>query len=286
LVVVRVGVLSYFMAMESFEFYDLYRQYSTVDLINIVREKEKYQAAAVLTAERVLGERDVSSVDQQEADEYFRERETKRMAATAKVDSYKATVADWVEPIARPSAELQPYKWYRIFLVVYGFWYARDLYYIIRYFIAASKFGLGPEDFVFVGVTLALDSLFFVLIFQKRKWGWILLVVEHTYLIFADLAVFVEMSRFKLFLVNAMPNLYGALFHLAMVGFLWRRPMAAFFGVGPVVKKRALGVGLGLGVVFAGFALYSILQNGSPVPLRGKPLSVPHRVQPIVPARP
>jgi hypothetical protein len=237
--------------MDQIEFYDRYRQYSTVDLINIVREKESYQAAAVLAAERLLAEREVSSVDEEEADQYFREKEAKRVVAAARVDSYKATVADWVEPIAQPSAELQPYKWFRIFLVVYGFWYARDLYYVVRFFITARSIGLSLEDFVFIGATLALDTFFFVLIIQKRKWGWILLVVEHTYMIFVNLALFVEVLQIKMIHFNAARNLSWALFNLAMVAFLWRRPMAEFFGVEPVVKKRALGVGLGLGVIFA-----------------------------------
>jgi hypothetical protein len=41
------------------------------------------------------------------------------------------------------------------------------------------------------------------------------------------------------------------LFNLAVVGFFWRRPMAEFFGVEPLIKKRALAVGLGLGVILA-----------------------------------
>lgn len=42
--------------MDQPEFYDVYRQYSTADLINIVREKDNYQPAAVLAAERLLQE--------------------------------------------------------------------------------------------------------------------------------------------------------------------------------------------------------------------------------------
>lgn len=243
--------------MEQLEFYDRYRQYSTADLINIVREKDNYQMAAVLAAEQVLLEREVSSGDQAEADRDFGEKEAKRMAATARVDSYKAAVVDWAEPLARPSAELQPYKWYRIFLVVYAFWYARDLYQVVRFLIQAHRtMGLDLEDFVFIGASLALDTFFFGLIIHKRKWGWILLVVEHTYMIIINLGVFVEMSRFKLFHVNVMPNLYAAFFHLAMVAFLWRRTMAEFFGVGPIAKKRSLGVGLGLGVIIACITWY------------------------------
>jgi hypothetical protein len=113
--------------MDQLEFYNQYKLYSTADLINIVREKESYQPVAVLAAEQLLREREVSTVDQEEADQYLLEKETKRMASTGRVDSYKAAVVDWVEPIVRPSEDLQPHKWYRIFLVVYGFWYARDL---------------------------------------------------------------------------------------------------------------------------------------------------------------
>src|ERR1700722_8979575 len=125
--------------MDQTEFYDLFQQNSTADLINIVREKDNYQAAAVLAAEQLLRERDVSATDEEEADHYFREKEMKRMAATARVDSIKAVAADWVEPLARPSTELQPYKWYRIFLVVYGFWYARDIYRVVRYLIGSRS---------------------------------------------------------------------------------------------------------------------------------------------------
>ncbi len=115
---VRIADIVVIYRMDQLEFYEQYRQYSTADLINIVREKDNYQTAAVLAAEKLLAEREVFAVDEQEADQYFREKEAKRVAATARVDSYKAAVADWVEPLARPSAELQPYKWYRLFLVV------------------------------------------------------------------------------------------------------------------------------------------------------------------------
>lgn len=171
----------------------------------------------------------------------------KRKAATARIDSSWAAVADWAEPLGRPSAELQPYKWYRIFLVVYGFWYARDLYQVVRYFIVTRSILF--EEFIFVGTALAFDTLLFVLIIKKRKWGWILLVVEHTYMIFINLTLYVEMQHFNLLHVNAMPNLYTAFFHLAIVAFLWRRTMAEFFGVGLVVKRRSLGVGLGIGLI-------------------------------------
>jgi len=87
--------------MDQIEFYDLFKQNSTADLINIVREKDNYQAAAVLAAEQLLRERDVSSTDTEEADNFFREKEMKRMAAMARVDSIKAVAADWVEPLAR-----------------------------------------------------------------------------------------------------------------------------------------------------------------------------------------
>jgi hypothetical protein len=272
--------------MDQLKFYNQYRQYSTADLLNIVREKDNYQAAAVLAAEQLLAEREVSSFDEEEADRYFQEKETKRMASTARVGAVKAVVADWMEPIARPSVELQPDKWYRIFVVVYGIYYLRDLYFAVRYFTTAYSIGWNLEDFVVVGGTLALDTFLFVLVIRRRKWGWILLVVEHTVLIFINVSLFVEMSRLRMFHVNSMPNLYGALFHLAMVGFLLRRTMAEFFGVGPVVKKWALGVGLGLGVVFALLALYTIWQNGSPAPLMGKPSPIQRPIDTIVPARP
>jgi hypothetical protein len=42
-----------------------------------------------------------------------------------------------------------------------------------------------------------LDTLLFVLIIKKRKWGWILLVVEHTYMIFINLTLYIEMLHFR-----------------------------------------------------------------------------------------
>jgi hypothetical protein len=76
-------------------------------------------------------------------------------------------------------------------------------------------------------------------------------------MIFIDLVLFVELLQIKMIHVNAARNLYWALFHLAMVAFLWRRPMAEFFGVGSMVKKRTLGVALSLGVLIAWFTWYT-----------------------------
>jgi hypothetical protein len=228
----------------------------------VAREKDDYQPAAVLAAERLLRERDVSTNDEEEADRYFRKKEEKREAAIARVDSYKAAVADWVEPLARPSAELQPHKWYRIFLVVYGFWCARDLYFIVRGLIRTRSIFI--EQLIGYAVTLGLDALMFVLILKKRRWGWILLVVGNTAMIFINLIVFVQMYKMlkmdagilhiRWYRVNTMPNLYGAIFRLAVVAFFWRRSMAEFFDVEPVVKKWALGAGI---VIGAGTALFT-----------------------------
>jgi hypothetical protein len=215
--------------MDQLKYYDRYNQYSTADLINIVREKDHYESAAVLAAEQLLQERKVSFSDQ---------------------------AADGVQPLTRPSAESQPEKWYRIFLVVYGLWCARDLYRVVRYFIQTQQMlGLGLEDFVYNGVILAQDALLFVLIIQKRRWGWILMAAANTMMFFINLTFFVEMLKFRLIGVNAMPDLYSALFNLAVVAFLWRRAAAEFFGVEPVIRKWALGVGFGLGVILSCYSL-------------------------------
>ena len=146
--VVNIEGIVVIYRMVQHEFYDRYKQYSTADLINIVRERDNYQASAVLAAERSVGGREVSAVDQEEADQHFQEKETKRMAATIRVDSYKAAVADWVEPLAKPSPELQPYKWYRIFLGLLRILVCTETFiYVVRYFIDARSFGLNLEDF-------------------------------------------------------------------------------------------------------------------------------------------
>lgn len=245
--------------MDQREFYELYQQYSTADLINIVREKDNYQPAAVLAAERLLQERGVTSVDKEEADQFIREKEEKRMAVTARVDSYKAVVADWVEPLAKPSAELQPYKWYRIFLVVYGLSYGWELYGFIRHLIVTRSILLNLDQIVVEDVSLVWATFLFVLILKRRKWGWILIVVDNTALVLMQLFAFISALPFSRIGVDSTPSLYLAVFHLAFVLFLWRQPMAEFFGVEVVVKKRALGVGAGIGVIFILFALHAIL---------------------------
>jgi hypothetical protein len=218
--------------MDQLKFYDRYRQYSTADLINIVREKDHYESAAVLAAEQLLQERKVSFSDQEEADR--------------------------VQPQTRTPAELRSQKWYRIFLVVYGLWCARDLYRVVRYFIQTQRMmELGLEDLVYNGVILAQDALLFVLIIQKRRWGWILMAAVNTMMFFINLTFFVEMLKFRLIGVNAMPDLYSALFNLAVVAFLWRRATAEFFGVEPVIRRWALGVGFGVGVILSGYSLFT-----------------------------
>ena len=236
--------------MDQQEFYDRYRQYSTADLIIIIREKDSYQPAAVLAAEQLLQEREVSSVDEEGADQYFREREAKRMVATAKVDSYKATVADWVEPLARPAAELQPYKWYRLFLVAYGVLYLINWYGFLREQFSGRGFDFYSRVFEVTG--LLLDSLIFVLVIKRHRWGWMLLVVQNTILMIERGVWIGESVRFIRFGgFNPVHDGFIMLINFAFVMWLWRKPMADFFGVRAFEKKRTLGVGIVLGLIMS-----------------------------------
>jgi hypothetical protein len=244
--------------MDQIEFYDLFKQNSTADLINIVREKDNYQAAAVLAAEQLLRERDVSSTDTEEADNFFREKEMKRMAATARVDSIKAVAADWVEPLARPSTEFQPYKWYRIFLVVYGLSFGWALYKFVRHLIMTRSIAANLFDFTIEDISLALNALILVLLLKRNKWGWILLVVNYTSGMIMQFFAYGSNLHFGRRIVDPTPSLYLGFFYLVIVVFLWRQQMAEFFGVEPVVKRRSLGVGIGIGLIFVLFGLYQL----------------------------
>lgn len=77
-----------------FEFYERFAAYSSADLIIIVRQPDQYQAEAIAAAERILQERDISETDREQAEQFFRNEESAKMAREERLQSYRDKVVD------------------------------------------------------------------------------------------------------------------------------------------------------------------------------------------------
>src|SRR5258706_9951666 len=95
----------------NFDFYDKYQQYSTVELLKIVKKAADYQPEAVDAARNILAQRPITQHELGEADHLVKKEEKEAKAFSNKIDSYKEKAADFFEPIINPGVEVKPVKW-------------------------------------------------------------------------------------------------------------------------------------------------------------------------------
>ncbi|OQP66842.1 hypothetical protein A3860_00280 [Niastella vici] len=92
----------------TFDFYQQYKDYSTTDLLKIVKRPAEYQPAAVEAATQLLSERPVTSEEMQFVDQYFQDLEDSAKAKKEKIDALKNEATDLLEPILQPGENVEP----------------------------------------------------------------------------------------------------------------------------------------------------------------------------------
>jgi len=235
-----------------FEFYERFAAYSTADLIIIVRQPDQYQAEAIAAAERILQERDISETDREQAEQFFRNEESAKMAREERLQSYRDKVVDFAEPLLMPQAEVSPWKWYRLFLTGYILIYIRAFYYFVRTEIMILRHGLELGWFILADFAdIAYLSVVLYLLVKKNRWGWILLFVGSV----CEIAInFIQLEQLYKYRGVVRPNVgnvaFEILFPILLVFFLWKRSITDFFRVDAIIRKRSLLAGVAIGVVY------------------------------------
>lgn len=238
------------------DFYKEFSNYTTVELLIITREPEKYQSAAIKTAELLLQQRDITPSERQEADEHFSQQADAESIRLKRMNNYKEQVANVLEPVIVPNTPFDPAKWFRLFLWSYGLFYAWVLYKVVKaqvqFYQCENCKGYptvwgGPVNAIFL-------TIVFFLLLKNKRWGWILLMVSNISAIITGVIQLQVLYKYRNVLPISPPSMIVTLgLPVLYVVFLWRPSMAAFFGVNVRDKRRSAWAGVAVGLLYSGF---------------------------------
>lgn len=223
------------------DFYQLYKDYSNLELLKIVKRPTEYQPAAVAIATQILNERQVTTEEIQLVDQHFHDIDNTTKAKKEKIDALKGKATDFFEPVLHPSENVEPNKWVNILLFVIAIQYAWSLFGTVRRLISFlpcdnCSFGI---TFFAEFLTLLYVPLIFFLLFKRRRWGWILLFADNLF------SLILRVSQSYLFFKyqsihhgDTTSFLLPIFIKAAFVFFLWRDPIANHFGIAHETKKK------------------------------------------------
>ena len=81
------------------DFYEIYKSFSTTELLKIVHRPDGFQPEAVEAARRHLSERDIAPEDQVAVRTFYEEKDRIAMAKAEKIDRLKEQAADLLLPV-------------------------------------------------------------------------------------------------------------------------------------------------------------------------------------------
>lgn len=102
-----------------FDYYEIDKEYSTSELLQIVHRPDGYQPEANEAAHRHLSERERTPEDQAAVQALFDQKDRNARLKSEKIDHFKAQAADLLQPIIKPGPNVPPHKWLSLFLLVF-----------------------------------------------------------------------------------------------------------------------------------------------------------------------
>lgn len=154
-----------------FNFYELYKSSTTVELLTIVAQPEKYQPAAVDAAKLILRERKVSEAEEIQAAEAIAARQPK-----GKKGIEEKSLSELLDPLTESGWDRPIERKLYIFLAIVSIYYSWEAYTSLQ----GILIGLTDETFrrfiIPDGLrfTLIITMLYFL--WNRAAWGWRLLL--------------------------------------------------------------------------------------------------------------
>ena len=233
-----------------FDFYTLYKDFSTAELLTITQRPDEYQPEAVEAANLRLSERNIAHEDQVAVQAFYAESDRAANRKTERIDQLKGQAADLFQPVFQPSSEVAPQKWFRLFLLVLGLQYGWSL---IQTLIAVYKTiaGQGSDRFdlfflIDIGTIIYLPY-FYYLLYKRKRWGWILVFAG---ILVGILGLPMQVYAYSVFLrafgqgPMDMGTIAGFVFQgavkIVFAMFLWRQDVCDLFGIRQPIKTRTV----------------------------------------------
>ncbi len=238
------------------EFHEKYKNYSSIELLKILKKKEDYQLSAVETAEEILKQRTITSEDITEVENYFLDIENKKNDSVLKQIKYNDSLNDLLQPLINPSEKTEIRNWLNVILLIIFIQYLFTLYKTIPFFYHADYTDL-DFSFIIFGFSIIYVPVIFYLLFKRKNWGWILL--------FADCIITIAFKIQEIFFFykfngwlngNIISILFPLIIKILFAMFLWRQEVTDFFNVSLETKKKTVYVTL---AILAVLTLISIM---------------------------
>jgi hypothetical protein len=220
-----------------FDYYALYKDWSTLDLVRVARTPNDYAPDAVSVAKQILWERRVSPEEMDAAEWELAQAEMAAATGKPRISDYIERITEVFRPERSDRPEGAP-VWFMVLLVFYGLYYMVNMYAFIRLlFLLHRCIDCVPE------MRVMLWSIFFevyvtvcfYLLLKQKKLGWTLLfiqvVIQGCQLLLKIFSAYEHNLDLSLLIpYYILPlSIYGTIGIL-----LWRPAVLAFFGIKPI----------------------------------------------------
>jgi hypothetical protein len=220
-----------------FDYYALYKDWPTLDLVRVARTPNDYTPDAVVVAKQILWERRVSMEEMDAAEWELAQAEMAAAIGKPRIGDYIERMTEVFRPERGKASEAAP-GWFSVLLLFYGLYYIVNMYAFIRLlFLLHRCINCVPDARVMlwsIFFEVYVTVCFYLLLKQKRL-GWILLFLQvviqgcrlllrifYAYEHNLDLSVLIPYYILPL-------SLYGT------IGILLCRPaVLVFFGIRPI----------------------------------------------------
>jgi hypothetical protein len=219
----------------NFDFLELYKDHTNIQLLQILENPESYQPSAVNAARELLAYRVVTDAD--------------LAAVNPPVSETKVfedeSIADLVDRLTNPSSTTN--KWVLPFILLTVAWFGYLVCtYMYQMFHMYMLFGL---SFGLKTLILCFDAAYYtafcILVFKKNRWGWLMLAARTVVVLTVNIGMAAtylsERGDHILYANDVFPPL---LLNAFFVGLLWSAPISAAYRIQPKVKTGFLVIGL------------------------------------------
>lgn len=218
----------------NFDFLEVYKDHTNVQLLHILENPDGYQPSAVNAARELLAGRVVTDADLAAVNPLV--SETKVLE--------EESIGDLIERLANPSTINN--KWVMPFILAVLIWISYRTYSGLSALWYQYQFGFAgyfiPATII---ATIAYDVAFCILLFKRKMLGWLLFAAQ-------EIMVFtVYIGSTISYLSERNGHLHSATYLLGQLvihgGFLfclWSAPISATYKITPKLKAGYLVIGL------------------------------------------
>jgi hypothetical protein len=235
-----------------FDYYALYKDWSTLDLARVARTPNDYAPDAVTVAKEILEERRVSIEEMDTAEWELAQAEMAAAIGKPKVTDYLERFTEVFRPERGRPGEAAP-GWYTVLLVLYGLFFVFIVYSATSYIVFLHRCADCLPDQSGEAWRVGLAVYFavgFYLLLKKKRVAWAMLLIQVIVFSCSKFSLLFYIYEHQVFVHNLWTaNVLPIVLYAAFGYFLWRPYVVTYFRVTKPVKDWALLIGISLGIV-------------------------------------